>query len=186
MNICVFGAASDQINEKFKTEIYEMSYRLAKMGHNLVFGAGSTGLMGASARGFYDAGGKIYGFVPKFILDNNIEPVFPNCTELQCVDTMNQRKDSMENLADVFIVVPGGIGTMEEFFEVLVAQSLGRHTKEIILLNIDNYYEEIIKFINKAVSNVPIKDCYKIAATIGDVFKYLEEFKFWMFERNKI
>lgn len=178
MNICVFGAASDQIDEKFKTKVYEMSYRLAKMGHNLVFGAGGTGLMGASARGFYDAGGKIYGFVPKFIADSNIEPIFPNCTELQYVDTMNQRKDGMENLADVFVIVPGGIGTMEEFFEVLVAQSLGRHTKEIILLDIDNYYEDIIKFIDKAVSNVPIKDCYKIAANIEDVFKYLEELNF--------
>lgn len=171
----MFGAASDQIDEKFKTEVYEMSCCLAKMGHNLVFGAGGTGLMGASARGFYDVGGKIYGFVPKFISDNDIEPVFPHCTELQYVDTMNQRKDGMENFADVFVVVPGGIGTMEEFFEVLVAQSLGRHTKEIILLNIDNYYKDIIKFIDKAVSNAPIKDCYKIAENIHDVFRYVEQ-----------
>lgn len=178
MNICVFGAASDQIDEKFKTEVYKMSYHLAEMGYNLVFGAGATGLMGASARGFYDAGGKIYGFVPKFISDNSIEPIFPNCTELQYVDTMNQRKDGMENLADVFVVVPGGIGTMEEFFEVLVAQSLGRHTKEIILLNIDNYYEDIIKFIDKAVSNVSIKNCYKIAESVDDVFTYLKELNF--------
>ncbi len=147
MKICVFGAASSEIDEIYINAVEELGENLAKRGHELVFGAGGNGLMGAAARGFKRGDGKVYGVIPSFFRDENIEAIFDKCDELIFTETMAQRKTKMEDIADAFIVVPGGIGTFEELFEVLTLKQLGRHTKPIAVYDIDGYYKNLMAFL---------------------------------------
>ena len=123
MNICVFGAARDEIGENFMALGTALGRELALRGHTLVFGAGGHGMMGAAARGAYEMGGKIIGVVPYFFNTPGI--LFEHCTELIRMETMAERKTIMEERSDAFIALPGGIGTMEEIFEVITLSSMG-------------------------------------------------------------
>lgn len=171
MNICVFGSASEDIGEQYKKDTEEICKALAECGNDLVFGGGGTGLMGAAARGFAAGGGNIYGFIPTFIVDKDVEPPFGKCTTLVETKTMHERKRSMEDLADAYLIVPGGIGTMEEFFEILVARSLGQESKPIVMYNADGYFDDILAFIQKAVSNVEIHRLVDVKTTPEEVIK---------------
>ena len=119
MRICVYGAASPTIDPAYIEAVEKMGKEMAARGHSLVFGGGGNGLMGAAARGVRTAGGYILGVIPKFFDQENIEAICDFCDELIQPDTMRQRKQIMEDNADAFIVTPGGIGTFEEFFEIL-------------------------------------------------------------------
>ena len=149
MNICVFGAASDKIDKKYIERVEALGEILAKRGHNLVFGAGGSGLMGAAARGAYKGGAKIYGVIPHFFREEGVEIIFDKCTELIFTDTMRERKAKMEELSDAFLVVPGGIGTYEEFFEILTLKQLERHNKPIVIFNVNGYYNDMINMLKK-------------------------------------
>lgn len=171
MNICVFGSASEDIGEQYKKDTEAICKALAECGDNLVFGGGGTGLMGAAARGFAAGGGNIYGFIPTFIVDKDVEPPFGKCTSLVETKTMHERKRNMEELADAYLIVPGGIGTMEEFFEILVARSLGQESKPIVMYNADGYFDDILAFIQKAVSNVEIHGLVHVKTTPEEVIQ---------------
>lgn len=151
MNICVFGAASSQIDKHYVEMTQKLCAELGRRGHNLVFGAGANGLMGAAARGFHEGGGTVTGVVPSFFRTDFIEELYEQCDEFIYTETMAQRKAKMEDLADVFIVAPGGIGTFEEFFEVLVLKQLGRHNKPIAIYDVNNYYESIEALLKHAI-----------------------------------
>ena len=158
MKVCIFGAASDEIAKFYIDAVEKLGEDLAKRGHELVFGAGGNGLMGAAARGVYKQGGKIYGVIPSFFRDENIEKIFDKCDELIYTETMAQRKAKMEELADAFIIVPGGMGTFEEFFEVLTLKQLGRHVKLIAIYDINGYYKKLEEFLELAMEERFIKD----------------------------
>lgn len=151
MNICVFGAASNEIDAEYISVVEDMAEKLALAGHNLVFGAGAHGLMGAAARGFKKGGAFITGVIPNFFKETDIEIIYNDCDELIFTDTMRERKAEMENKADAFIIVPGGIGTFEELFEVLTLKQLGRHKKPIIIYNINGYYSDLKSMIDNGV-----------------------------------
>ncbi len=175
MNICIFGAASPEIDQKYMDLVEELGYKLAQNGHCLVYGAGGNGVMGAAARGFTRGGGKIFGVIPKFFRDETVELIYDKCEELIFTDTMAQRKSKMEDLADAFIIAPGGIGTFEEFFEVLTLKQLGRHTKPIVLYNIDGYYDSLQEFIKNSISKNFIKEmCTTIYGFESDMQKVIE------------
>ena len=150
MNICVYGAASDEIAPIYIQQTEKLGELIAQNGYGLVFGAGAHGLMGAAARGAYAKGGQIIGIVPRFFQSDGI--IFPNCTALHRTDTMRERKQQMEALADAFVMVPGGIGTFEEFFEILTLKQLGRHNKPIAVLNINGYYDPLCAMLEHAVA----------------------------------
>jgi len=97
VNICVFGSASEDIGEQYKKDTEAICKALAKCGNNLVFGGGGTGLMGAAARGFAAGGGNIYGFIPTFIVDKDVEPPFDKCTSLVETKTMHERYLNLRN-----------------------------------------------------------------------------------------
>lgn len=178
MKICVFGAASNKIDDSYIASVEKLGEKMAKRGHELVFGAGGHGLMGAAARGVHAAGGKITGVIPSFFRDENIEAIFENCDELVYTETMAQRKAKMEDLAEAFIIVPGGIGTFEEFFEVLTLKQLGRHTKPIAILDINGYYEGLEKFLDSSVEEKFIRDgckhLYFYSTSLDEVLSYIE------------
>ena len=177
MRICVYGAASPSIDEKFITLTEEMGKEMAQKGHSLVFGGGGNGLMGAAARGVKAAGGYILGVIPSFFDKESIEAICDFCDKLVMPETMRERKQIMEDNADGFIVVPGGIGTYEEFFEILTLKQLCRHNKPIAVYNQFGYYDELYETMKQAVNKKFIKeDClelFYISDNLEDIFSYL-------------
>ena len=168
MRICVFGAASNDIDAKYVRDVESLCTRLAKAGHNLVFGAGASGLMGAAARGFKDGGADVIGVIPEFFKAVEVEPIFDRCDELIFTETMRERKAIMEDKADAFIIVPGGIGTFEEFFEVLTLKQLGRHNKPIAMYNIEGYYDSMDSMMHHSIYEKFVSEnCKKIYAILS-------------------
>ena len=178
MRICVFGAASPTIDPEYIKRVEELGRELARRGHSLVFGAGANGLMGAAARGVHEGGGRVLGVIPKFFDEEDVEAIYDKCDELIFTDTMRQRKETMENNADAFIVVPGGIGTFEEHFEILTSKQLCRHNKPIALYNIRGYYTELEEVMQQAMKKNFIRencaDLYAITEDLTELFDYIE------------
>ncbi len=150
MRICVYGASSNDIDAKYISAGEEFGRAMAKAGHGLVFGGGANGMMGAAARGVTDCSGEIIGVVPRFFDADGM--LYNKCTEMIYTDTMRERKQIMEEKADAFVMLPGGIGTFDEFFEILTLKQLGRHAKPIGILNVSGYYDDILNMLKKAVS----------------------------------
>ena len=178
MEICVFGAASVLIDKEYLDVVEEMGEFLARRGHNLVFGAGCTGCMGAASRGFKKGGGTIHGVVPSFFKEDLDEFVNWNCDKMTLTETMRERKGIMEDEADAFIITPGGIGTFEEFFEILTLKQLGRHRKPIAVYNINGYYDDVHNAIEHSIEEGFIKttcrNLYKTFDNLDDMVDYLE------------
>ena len=176
MNICIYGASSDAIDPVYLTRVENLGETLAKRGHGLVFGAGARGVMGAAARGFHKAGGAIKGVAPTFF---NVDGVlFAHCTEFVPTETMRERKQIMEDSADAFIIGPGGIGTFEEFFEILTLKQLGRHAKPIAIYNINGYYDSMLAMLEKSADENFMRrltlDLYKVFDDDNKMIDYLE------------
>lgn len=149
MNICLYGASSSSIAKAYINPTEALGEKMADRGHTLIFGGGAAGLMGAAARGAYSHGGKIIGVVPSFLNVDGI--LFNNCDELIFTDTMRERKQLMEEKSDAFVMTPGGLGTFDEFFEILTLKQLGRHSKPIAVFNINGYFDSLIAQLNNAV-----------------------------------
>lgn len=178
MNICVYGASSKTIDKSYIEDGEYLGEIMVERGHKLVFGGGANGLMGAVARGAYRKGGEIKGVVPKFFNVDGI--IFENCTELIRPDTMRERKQIMEDSSDGFIITAGGIGTFEEFFEILTLKQLGRHNKPIAILNTNGYYDKMIEFIQHAIDgeflNDECKFLYEFVETAEEALDYIENY----------
>ncbi len=150
MNICVYGASSSTIAKSYINPTEELGEKMAKRGHNLVYGAGALGLMGAAARGVLRGGGKIIGVAPAFFKVDGV--LFDECDEMIYTDTMRERKGIMEEKSDAFIMTPGGLGTYDEFFEILTLKQLGRHAKPIAVFNINGYFDPLRAVLENAVN----------------------------------
>ena len=178
MRICVYGAASPTIDKEYKEKVEILGREMVARGHSLVFGGGGNGLMGAVADGVHSAGGYIMGVIPKFFKEESVEKICDFCDELIMPETMRERKQIMEDNADAFIVVPGGIGTFEEFFEILTLKQLLRHNKPIAIYNLDGYYDEINAAMLNAIKKNFIRencvDLYKVTTDLEELFKYIE------------
>ena len=149
MNICLYGASSSAIAKAYVNPTEELGAKIAERGHTLIYGGGAAGLMGAAARGAYSRGGKIIGVVPSFLNVDGI--LFDNCTELIFTETMRELNALMEQKSDAFIMTPGGVGTFDEFFEILTLKQLGRHSKPIAIFNINGYFDSLIAQLENAV-----------------------------------
>ena len=178
MRICVYGAASPTIDPEYMELVEQMGKEMVSRGHSLVFGGGGNGLMGAAARGVRSAGGHILGVIPKFFDEENVEAIYDFCDELIQPNTMRERKQIMEDNADAFIVVPGGIGTFEEFFEILTLKQLCRHNKPIAIYNLKGYYDDINHAMEQAMKKNFIRDnskeLYFTTDNLSELFAYIE------------
>ena len=179
MNICVYGAASPSIDRTFIEQGEAFGRALASRGHALVFGGGALGLMGAVARGVRENGGHILGVVPRFFEQDAAETLCEDCDEYIGTDTMRERKQIMEERADAFVITPGGIGTFEEFLEILTLRQLCRHEKPIAVLNINGYYDTLLRSLHEAADKGFLKPtCFSLFAVTDDadaLLSYLEE-----------
>lgn len=175
-NICVYGAASNQVAEEYKRKVKELGKSLAEHGYGMVYGGGSCGLMGAAAYGVLENHGNVTGVVPGFMYE--FEEI-NHLGDTKFVKTMSERKDMMEDLSDAFVIVPGGIGTMDEFFQVLTQRYLKRHFKPIILYNINGFYDSLMKFMDEMVEQKCLKretvNYIRIANTVDEVIAQLPE-----------
>ena len=175
MIICVYGAASNNIDQSFFEKCEELGYKLGINGHSLVYGAGGCGLMGATARGFKKAGAHVHGVIPKFFEENGYEAIFNDADKITRTDTMEERKAIMENECSAFIVTPGGVGTLDELFQIITLKQLGRMDKPIAIYNVNGYYNKTIELIEEAIEKGFInKECEKLFAVFTDLDEMVE------------
>ena len=178
MKICVYGAASNTIAPAYIACVERIGEHLAKRGHGLIFGGGASGLMGAAARGFTKGGGDIVGIAPSFFNVDGI--LYSACTELIRTETMRERKALMEEKADAFLVVPGGIGTYEELFETLTLKQLGRHNKPIAIWNLDGYFTPLLDLLKHTVAEGFLREAslglYRECCSDDEIVSYFENY----------
>ncbi len=178
MNICICGASSRTLDSVYYEQAELFGRLLAQAGHGLVFGGGKEGLMGAVARGVHSQGGRILSIVPKFFDEPDI--LFEHCTETIFTETLRERKQLMEEKSDAIVILPGGIGTYEEFFEMLTLKQLGRHDRAIVILNTESYFAPMQALLDStAEKSFMSKACfglYSIVDTPEQALAYIKSY----------
>ena len=176
MKVCLYGSGSKRTPSEFTDVGYELGLKIALNNHSLVFGGGNDGMMGAVAKGVYDNGGKITSISPWWI--NEFDDPFEGYDECIKTDSMDERKKLFLEKSDVFIIVPGGIGTLDEFFEVLTLKYLNRHSKKIILFNINHFYDKMIDMLHQMHDEGLIRegalDIFVVANSMDEVFEFIQ------------
>lgn len=177
LNVCVYCASSQSVDGVYLEQARLLGQRLAEAGHTLVYGGGGVGLMGEVARGVHDRGGRVIGVIPESM--RVMEVAYEEADELIWTDHMRPRKAEMERLSDVFITLPGGLGTLEELSEILVLRYLGYHDKPILLMNQDGFYQPLLDFFDrlletgfarqKAISSLTVVE------TVAEAIEQLDE-----------
>lgn len=148
-SICVFCGSSMGAKSAYREAAQTLGKILANRGLKLIYGGGNVGLMGVVADATLAAGGEAIGVIPGFLANKEI--AHSELTQLCLVDSMHERKTKMSDLADGFIALPGGYGTLEEFCEILTWTQLGLHQKPCGLLNVEGYFNPLLEFFDKAV-----------------------------------
>jgi uncharacterized protein (TIGR00730 family) len=154
--ITVFCGSSFGIKKDYENQAFQLGQIIATKNIELVYGGAKVGLMGAVADGVLNKNGKVIGVLPNFL--SNKEIAHDNLTELIIVETMHERKTKMNELCDGVIALPGGFGTLEEFFEMLTWGQLGLHKKPIGILNIDGFFDLLLGFIDNMVKKGFLKE----------------------------
>jgi uncharacterized protein (TIGR00730 family) len=147
-SISVYCGSSDDIHPEYLQAAHRMGAAIAGHGLELVYGAGSTGLMGALADGSLEVGGRVIGVIPGYF--NTPRLAHAGLTRLEVVETIHQRKARMVELGDAFVAMPGGFGTLEELFEVLTWAQIGLHSKPVGLLNVRGYFDPLLRLVEHA------------------------------------
>lgn len=162
-SLCVFCGSRQGQSPAFAESAIRIGRLLAARGIRLVYGGGSVGLMGILADSCLEAGGEVTGVITRHLMDREVG--HRGCTELILVDTMLERKTRMAELSDGFLSLPGGIGTLDELFEMLTWTQLRLHQKPNALLNVDGFYDPLIAFLRQSVLDLGFAD----APTIGNL-----------------
>ncbi len=147
-SICVYCGSADHVSEKYLQAAQGMGTKLAELGLVLVYGGGRTGLMGALADAVLGAGGQAIGVITESM--NTPALAHPRLTRLEVSPTIHLRKARMYELADGYIALPGGYGTLDELFETLTWAQIGEHSKPVGLLNVSGYYDPLLTMLDRA------------------------------------
>lgn len=164
--IAVFCGSSSGTEKEFETKARELGRKLAAENIDLVYGGAKVGLMGAVADATLAESGKVIGVLPVFLTAKEI--AHQGLTELILVDTLHERKTRMNELSDGVIALPGGFGTLEEYFEMLTWGQLGLHQKPMAILNVNGYYNELINFLDTMVEKGLLKEVNRQMVLISD------------------
>ncbi len=170
-SICIFAGSSDFAIEPYRDEVERLTEYFVSRGVSIVYGAGRVGLMGVVSEKAFALGGTLIGVVPKYF--NSSELVFDGCSELIVTADLQERKAVMANKAEAFIVLPGGIGTLDEFAEVLAWKQARQHMKPIFLLNLNSFYEPLLAFFKRMLESHFI---YQHHLELFEVFNSVREF----------
>lgn len=157
--ICVYCGSSNGKNPAYMKAAAQLGLALHERGIGLVYGGAAVGIMGAVANSILEAGGEAIGVIPKALAIKEV--AHERLTEQHVVDSMHERKALMAELADGFIALPGGWGTLEELFEMLTWAQLGFHQKPCGLLNVEGYYDGLIGFLDTAFEQQFVKEVYR-------------------------
>ena len=162
LNVCVFCGSRTGNNPAYTDAAHAVAHELAKRNLQLVFGGGGTGLMGETARTALDLGVSVTGIIPTFLI--NQETPVEDLSELKVVADMHERKAKMAELSDLFVVLPGGIGTMEEACEMITGNWIGLYNKPVGFLNVNGFFDAFFAFLKDAVNaGFMPKPCYERA-----------------------
>ena len=165
-SICVYCGSRMGSTPAFSTVAQAVGRWIGAQRGQLVYGGGNNGLMGVMADATLAAGGRVVGVIPHALVDNEFAKL--DCTELHVVDNMHERKRMMAERADAFLALPGGIGTLEEFFEVWTWRQLGYHDKPVGLLNLDGYYQPLLDFLQSSVRHGLMSDWQMELVRVGE------------------
>jgi len=192
-NICIFCGANFSGDPLLEQAIDQLAEIMVNNDIALIFGGGKVGVMGMVANAILNKGGKAIGIIPQFLMTKEI--AHPGLTELHVVETMHQRKQLMSDLCDGFITMPGGLGTMEEFFEVLTWLQLGLHSRPVGILNVNGFYDLLLKQLDVMVEQRFLKPVNRqLVLSSGDpieLISLMNNFKadtdeVWFRDRNLI
>ena len=150
-SICVFCASSNAVDKVYHQVATDLGQRIGLLGLDLIFGGGGIGLMGDVARGVHDKGGRVVGVIPEFFLNNEQPIEYAKADELIITKDMRSRKAIMDERSDAFIVLPGGIGTLEEATEIISMKQLGLTEKPIVFINTNKFYDAFILNLNRMI-----------------------------------
>lgn len=148
-SVAVYCASSSQVKDVYFREAFRLGEQLALHSVDLIYGDGGIGLMGEIARGCLSKGGRAIGVIPRFMVEQGWNN--PDSTRTIVVETMHERKQTIERMADAMVAMPGGIGTFEELLECLTWKQLGLHTKPVVILNADGYYDCLLACFKRMV-----------------------------------
>ena len=175
--IAVFCASSQRLDERWLDVAHEVGVEIGRRGHRLVSGGGCVGMMGAVADGAREAGAHTYGVIPQSLVDREVADI--KADELVVTDGMSSRKNLIIEKADAFVTLPGGLGTLDELFEVWTTAMLGVHDKPLLLLDIDGFYAELLGWLRGLASAGFVWDdalsLLLVASTVRECFDRLEE-----------
>ncbi len=179
MVITVYAASCRDLDKVYFDAAFNLGELIAKRGHSMVYGGGGSGLMGAAARGAASGNGSIIGVAPRFFDEPGV--LFEGNTRMLLTETMGERKKLMEDMAEAFVILPGGIGTLEEFFEALTLKQLGRHAKAMAVLNVNGCYDALDAMMRRGVEErfIP-QEGYGLYETFTDpepLMDYIESYK---------
>lgn len=178
--VCVYSSSSDAVEHKYLELASETGRLMGENNYDLVYGGGNVGLMGKLASAAQKAGSKVIGVIPEQLMGFNIE--FSDSDELIITKTMHERKALMIKRADAFIALPGGFGTLEEWFEVVTQKQLGYHKKAIVLINAYGFYDKLLEFLKQIFSSkfakLDYQKLYKVCMNPSESIKMLEEYEY--------
>lgn len=147
--LAIFLGSRDGSDPAYADLAYDVGRSLAGRGIELVYGGGGSGLMGRLSQGVLDGGGHVYGVIPRFMVEREWARLHQEGVEMHVVETMHERKAMMSVRAEAFLVLPGGLGTLEELFEVWTWRTLGLHEKPIGLLNPDGFWDPLVAMLHR-------------------------------------
>lgn len=175
-SICVYCGASNRVSERFKAVAADLGTQLAARGLDTVYGGGRVGLMGIVADAALKAGGRVIGFIPEHL--KNLEVEHLGITEMHVVTSMHERKMGMFDRADAIVVLPGGLGTLDETFEILTWKQLRLHDKPLVIVNIDGYWDPLFALLDHMISagfcRPEHRDLMRVVADLDGLFPALE------------
>lgn len=175
MNVAVYCASSTKIKECYFEVARQVGRLLAEHGIGLVNGAGNMGLMQASSDACLEAGGTVTGVIPQFMVDQNWHHT--GLSRLIVTDGMHSRKQTMADMTDGAIVLPGGCGTFDELFELITWKQLGLYLNPIVIVNVDGYFDTLLDLLQKAIDENFMRpqhgDIWRVATTAGEAIELL-------------
>ncbi|MCY3877689.1 MAG: TIGR00730 family Rossman fold protein [Rhodobacteraceae bacterium] len=174
-SVCLFCGSRNGSKPEFRNAAMRFGSLVAAEDWRLVYGAGDVGLMGAAAQAAISAGGTVYGVMPRHLFE--MEVARNDLDTLIITDTMHERKMNMFENSDAIVALPGGLGTLDEFFEVLTWRQLGLHSKPLLLLNIDHYWDGLFRLMNDIIesgfADEDIREVYRVVTSPEAVIREL-------------
>jgi len=174
--VCVYCGSSSRVDQAFKDSAVKLGQNIVESGWGVVYGGGRVGLMGLVADSALEKGGEVIGIIPEHIQAREVE--HNDLTELHVVDSMHIRKQMMVDKSDAFVILAGGLGTLDEFFELMTWKQLGLHDKPIVVVNVNGYWTKLIEGIHNIASEGFMREedlgLFAVVDSVDDVAETLK------------